>query len=84
MIQFDPLLTLPFFTTCSLNVQTEGCSGAEVVYVCQDAGLRAMNEDVDAQRVSGHHFEAAARAVRRRITPAMLRGYEAWRDQATA
>jgi AAA family ATPase len=32
--------------------QTEGCSGAEVVSICQDAALSAMNENVDAPFVS--------------------------------
>lgn len=31
---------------------TEGCSGAEVAFICQDAALAAMNEDVKAAFVS--------------------------------
>ncbi|OCF38540.1 AAA family ATPase [Kwoniella heveanensis CBS 569] len=30
----------------------EGCSGAEVAFICQDAALAAMNEDLDAPYVS--------------------------------
>ena len=60
---------------------TDGCSGAEVVSACQDAGLLAMNEDIDAAAVRMAHFVAAVGAIRRRITPAMLRRYERWRDQ---
>ena len=60
---------------------TDGCSGAEVVSACQDAGLLAMNEDIDAAEVRMAHFVTAVGAIRRRITPAMLRRYERWRDQ---
>jgi AAA family ATPase len=45
------------------GLQAEGCSGAEVALICQDAALTAMNEDLDAPFVSplqdqfsvGHH-----------------------------
>lgn len=30
------------------NDQTEGCSGAEIASICQDAALSAMNEDLNA------------------------------------
>lgn len=81
---------LSFFSFCSpadsrllplLTSQTEGCSGAEIVSVCQDAGIRAMSENIEATEVKQVHFEAAAQAVRRRITPEMVRQYESWRDQ---
>lgn len=32
--------------------QTEGCSGAEVASICQDAAFNAMNEDLEAENVS--------------------------------
>ncbi|KAK4688557.1 AAA family ATPase, partial [Tremellales sp. Uapishka_1] len=60
---------------------TEGCSGAEVASICQDAALTAMNEDLDAPYVKKTHLEHSARTVRRRITPDMLRFFEEWRDQ---
>jgi AAA family ATPase len=34
---------------------TEGCSGAEVVSVCQEAGLLAMDEDINCDKVSPAH-----------------------------
>ncbi|CAK9782935.1 putative peroxisome biosynthesis protein PAS1 [Cutaneotrichosporon oleaginosum] len=61
---------------------TEGCSGAEVASICQDAALAAMNEDLDAPFVKKAHLLHSARTVRRRITPAMLRFFEEWRDQS--
>jgi len=32
--------------------QADGCSGAEVASICQDAALAAMNEDLEAPYVS--------------------------------
>lgn len=40
-----------------------------------------MSENIEATEVKQVHFEAAAQAVRRRITPEMVRQYESWRDQ---
>ena len=31
---------------------TEGCSGAEIVSICQDAAFNAMNENLEAENVS--------------------------------
>jgi AAA family ATPase len=38
--------------------QTEGCSGAEIASICQDAALTAMNEDLKAEYVSDSFFFA--------------------------
>ncbi|TKY84690.1 hypothetical protein EX895_006592 [Sporisorium graminicola] len=59
---------------------TEGCSGAEVVSICQEAGLLAMDEDINCQAIEHRHFESAALSVKRRITSLMIRQYESWRD----
>lgn len=32
-------------------LQTEGCSGAEIVSICQDAAFNAMNESLEAENV---------------------------------
>ncbi|WWD02312.1 hypothetical protein V865_000351 [Kwoniella europaea PYCC6329] len=60
----------------------EGCSGAEVASICQDAALAAMNEDLDAPYVKKSHLLHSARTVRRRITPDMISFFEEWRDQS--
>ncbi|KAK4053489.1 AAA+-type ATPase [Microbotryomycetes sp. JL201] len=62
--------------------QTEGCSGAEIASICQDAALAAMNENINAPFVAGKHFVESAKTVRRRITPQVIREYEAWRDSS--
>lgn len=44
----------------AVRLQTEGCSGAEVASICQDAAFIAMNENLDAENVSHscHHLTA--------------------------
>lgn len=32
-------------------MKTEGCSGAEIVSICQDAALNAMNHNLEALNV---------------------------------
>jgi AAA family ATPase len=59
-----------------LAEQTEGCSGAEVVAVCQEAGLQAMNEDLAIDAVWMRHFNAALKGVRRAITKEVLEYFE--------
>lgn len=59
----------------------DGCSGAEVVSICQEAGLRALHEDMHCDAVAHRHFADAARAMPRRITPSMLAQYDAWRTK---
>ncbi|CAG8731213.1 13657_t:CDS:2, partial [Acaulospora colombiana] len=51
---------------------TEGCSGAELAAVCQEAAMIAMREDVHAPFVSKEHFLTAARKARRGITLAVI------------
>ncbi|KAK8854718.1 hypothetical protein IAR55_003457 [Kwoniella newhampshirensis] len=60
----------------------EGCSGAEVASICQDAALAAMNEDLNAPFVKRSHLVHSAQTVRRRITPDMIHFFEKWRDQS--
>ncbi|ORY73265.1 ATPase family protein [Leucosporidium creatinivorum] len=65
-----------------LAEMTEGCSGAEIASICQDAALSAMNEDMNTPSVGKAHFIEAARTVRRRITKEVIEGYEEWRDSS--
>ncbi|WFD26584.1 AAA+-type ATPase [Malassezia nana] len=58
-----------------------GCSGAEVVGICQEAGLRAIAEDSACTHVAQRHFVKAAQHMPRRITPTLLAQYEAWRQR---
>lgn len=65
-----------------IALMTEGCSGAEVVSICQEAGLKAMNENLNAKNIEQRHLESACNTVQRRITKAMIAKYETWRDLA--
>ncbi|KAF8679690.1 AAA domain (dynein-related subfamily) [Rhizoctonia solani] len=60
---------------------TEGCSGAEIAALCQDAALGTMRQDMDAEYVRRADFEAAARGIQRQITHEMVRSYEAFGQQ---
>ncbi|KAI5800738.1 P-loop containing nucleoside triphosphate hydrolase protein [Pyronema domesticum] len=56
----------------------EGCSGAEVVNVCDEAVHAAMRESFEIESVAWRHFEEVVKGVRRQITEEMKRGYEQW------
>ncbi|TDL19216.1 AAA family ATPase [Rickenella mellea] len=59
---------------------TDGCSGAEISALCQDAALWTMHDNMDAPYVPHAAFVAAAKAVRRQITPETIRRFETWRE----
>jgi len=44
--------------------RTEGYSGADVSAVCMEAGLFAMREDLEAEKISARHFEKALERVK--------------------
>lgn len=54
---------------------TDGCSGAEVALLCQEAGLAAVMENKETERVEKRHFEHALKGISRGITPEMLDYY---------
>jgi len=72
----DPALDLD-----ALAALTSGCSGAELTAMCQEAAIIAMREDLNATSVSRGAFIAAAKALKRQITPEMLRKFERWNDE---
>ena len=55
---------------------TEGCLGAEVALLCQEAGLAAVMEDKKAKIVEQRHFEHALAGISRGITTEMLEYYQ--------
>ncbi|KAH3682780.1 hypothetical protein WICPIJ_006239 [Wickerhamomyces pijperi] len=54
---------------------TEGCSGAEVVLLAQEAGLAAIMEDLKCEQVHKRHFEKALSGISKGITEEMLEYY---------
>ncbi|KAL6933789.1 related to ATPase family gene 2 protein [Hanseniaspora guilliermondii] len=60
-----------------LAKETKGCSGAEVVLMCQEAGLNAIMESLDkTNTVLPSHFESAVKNISRGITQDMLDYYK--------
>ncbi|GAA6002219.1 hypothetical protein JCM10207_003132 [Rhodosporidiobolus poonsookiae] len=81
-IQFGKMAVAEDVDVDELAQLTEGCSGAEVVSICQDAALAAMEADINAPSIKRDFFLAAAQSVRRRITPEVIAEYEEWRDRS--
>ncbi|KAJ3811060.1 P-loop containing nucleoside triphosphate hydrolase protein [Lentinula aff. lateritia] len=61
---------------------TEGCSGAEISALCQEAALLTMQKDINAPFVPQAAFIAAAKSMQRQITPAMLQKFQLWKMQS--
>ncbi|KAJ7147538.1 AAA family ATPase [Mycena crocata] len=58
---------------------TDGCSGAEITALCQEAALLTMQQDMNAAHVPHEAFVAASKALKRQITPGLLQKYEKWK-----
>ncbi|CAN7937696.1 unnamed protein product [Ixodes hexagonus] len=58
--------------------KTEGYSGAEVVAVCQEAALIALEEDIEARYITAQHLEAALGLVQPRISRETVQYYESY------
>ncbi|KAK9477887.1 P-loop containing nucleoside triphosphate hydrolase protein [Lipomyces japonicus] len=58
---------------------TDGCSGAEITSLCQEAGLQAMNEDLNSQAIESRHFQKALKGLNRSITKEMTTFYEGFK-----
>lgn len=66
----------------SLADATEGCSGAEVSLLCQEAGLAAIMENKDAEVVEARHFQHALTGISRGITEEMLEYYRGFSERS--
>ncbi|CCH46131.1 VCP-like ATPase [Wickerhamomyces ciferrii] len=62
--------------------KTDGCSGAEVVLLCQEAGLAAVMENQTAEKVEKRHFEKALKSISRGITEDMLDYYRSFASKS--
>ncbi|KAJ3067703.1 spermatogenesis associated protein 5 [Podochytrium sp. JEL0797] len=61
---------------------TDGYSGAEVVSVCQEAAMAAMEENAEIEYVSRRHFVQAVEGVTPRITKEMIAFYDGFREKS--
>ncbi|KAF9014894.1 AAA family ATPase [Cyathus striatus] len=59
---------------------TDGCSGAEISALCQEAAILTMQQDMSAPYVPEESFVTAAKSMKRQITPAVLSKFAQWRD----
>ncbi|TFK22011.1 AAA family ATPase [Coprinopsis marcescibilis] len=64
----------------ALAAMTEGCSGAEISVLCQEAALLTMREDMDAVSIPHSAFVTAARSTKRQITSSVLAKFTNWKD----
>ncbi|XP_021917204.1 spermatogenesis-associated protein 5 isoform X1 [Zootermopsis nevadensis] len=62
--------------------RTEGYSGAEVVAVCHEAALAALEEDLNATDVTCSHFMSALQLVTPRTPSSLLQLYEMYLKQS--
>ncbi|XP_064482187.1 ATPase family gene 2 protein homolog A-like [Ornithodoros turicata] len=62
-----------------LAQRTEGYSGAEVVAVCQEAAMKALEEDITATAIRKSHFEMALKVVMPRISKETIQFYESYK-----
>ncbi|KZT69527.1 AAA-domain-containing protein [Daedalea quercina L-15889] len=65
-----------------LSQMTEGCSGAELAALCQEAALHTMKSDINAPFVPHSAFVESAKSLKRQITPDVIAKYERWREQS--
>lgn len=64
--------------------ESEGCSGAETVAICDAAGMAAYWRDSEKEEHPGVTMEDFREQIRTRprmITPEMLEAYEVWRNK---
>ncbi|KAJ2845606.1 AAA+-type ATPase, partial [Coemansia brasiliensis] len=78
-LQFRKIAVAPDVNIVDLAQRTSGFSGAEVVSLCQEAGIEAMTQNPDAECVEMRHFNACLLKFKPRITHDMLEFYNNWR-----
>ncbi|MCD6458732.1 MAG: CDC48 family AAA ATPase [Thermoproteales archaeon] len=61
---------------------TEGFSGSDLEVLVREAGLLALREDINAEKVYKRHFEQALKKIKPSITPEMIRYYQLWSERS--
>lgn len=57
----------PDVSLAPLAAQTEGFTGAAIAACCREAGLAALEEDIEARSVAARHFDVAVASQRLRL-----------------
>ncbi|KAL1777733.1 spermatogenesis-associated protein 5 isoform X1 [Sigmodon hispidus] len=65
-----------------LVLQTDTYSGAEIIAVCKEAALLALEEDIKADRIMKRHFTQALTIVTPRIPESLMRFYEEYQEKS--
>ncbi|XP_058522868.1 ATPase family gene 2 protein homolog A isoform X4 [Ochotona princeps] len=76
--------SMPISTEVDLDelvLQTDTYSGAEIVAVCREAALLALEEDIQANCIMKRHFTQALSAVTPRIPESLRRFYEEYQEK---
>ncbi|CAK6445961.1 unnamed protein product [Pipistrellus nathusii] len=77
--------SMPISQDIDLNeliLQTDTYSGAEVIAVCREAALLALEEDFKANCISKKHFTQALSTVTPRIPESLRRFYEEYQEKS--
>ncbi|RLE65115.1 MAG: AAA family ATPase [Thermoprotei archaeon] len=61
---------------------TEGFSGSDLEVLVREAGMMALRENINMDKVYMRHFREALRRIKPSITEDMLRYYKAWSERA--
>jgi len=61
--------------------RTEGYTGADLEVLVREAGLLALRENIDIQKVYARHFEEALKKVKPSLTPEIVKFYETWNER---
>ncbi|XKL60010.1 hypothetical protein PGB90_001026 [Kerria lacca] len=62
----------------TLTNLTEGYSGAEVIAVCHEAAMKALQENLSSEKVNRSHFEYALSIVQPRTPTKLLKIYDSF------
>ncbi|UNQ74257.1 CDC48 family AAA ATPase [Infirmifilum sp. NZ] len=65
-----------------LAKRTEGYTGADIEVLVREAGLIALRENINTDKVHMRHFEEALKKVRPSLTPDIIKFYESWNERA--
>ncbi|MEM0335413.1 MAG: CDC48 family AAA ATPase [Thermofilum sp.] len=64
-----------------LAKRTEGYTGADIELLVREAGLLALRESINVDRVYARHFEEALKRVKPSLTPDLIKFYETWNER---
>ncbi|XP_045408275.1 ATPase family protein 2 homolog [Lemur catta] len=77
--------SMPISEEVDLNeliLQTDTYSGAEIIAVCREAALLALEENIQANRIMKKHFTRALSTVTPRIPESLRRFYEDYQEKS--